>query len=365
VAHDFNNLLGVILGNVELALGQVDPGLPLYDDLTAIRQAAERSADLTRQLQCFARNRPCDPTVLNLNETVTGMFKMLKRFVGENVDLVWKPEMALWPVKADTSQIDQVLVNLCVNARDAIADVGKITIETKNIVVGEAYCAEHAGVALGEYVQLTVSDAGHGKDKSPLPRRSEPCFTAHGARQGSGLGLTTVYGILKQNSGFVEVLGTPGQGATFKIHLPRYAGQVEQTPAFDASAPARRGKETLLLVEDDPALLKITKRMLAAQGYAVLAANTPGEAILLAWEHAPEIQLLLVDVIMPEMNGRELKNKLMTLNPHFKCLFMSGYRANAIVNCGMTDHGAHTDFIQKPFTMKEISDKVRAALDQK
>jgi nitrogen-specific signal transduction histidine kinase/CheY-like chemotaxis protein len=366
VAHDFNNMLGVILGNVEMALGQVDPGAPLYTDLTEIRQAAEHSADLTRQLLLFARNRAPVPIVLNLNASVTGMLKMLNRFVGENVDLVWKPETDVWPVKTDSSQIDQVLVNLCVNARDAIADIGKITIQTKNIVVDEAYCAKHPGASPGEYVQLTVSDADNGTDKAALTHHSEPFFTTKGAGKGTGLGLTTVYSILKQNNGFVDVLGTPGQGTTFKIHLPRYVGKDEHTPSTGAAAPPLRGKETLLLVEDDPAFLRMTARMLKSQGYTVLAASTPGEAILLAWEHSDKIQLLLSDVIMPEMNGRDLTKKLVALYPHIKCLFMSGYRANAIVSRGMTsESGKPSHFIQKPFTLTELSARVREALHQK
>jgi len=365
VAHDFNNMLGVILGNLELAITQVDPSQPLHADLAEIRKAAERSSDLTRQLLAFARKQTVSPKVLDLNETVEGMLKMLKRLVGENIALSWRPRAGLWQVKADPSQVDQILANLCVNARDAIADVGKITIETDNVVFDEAYCADHAEVIAGEYVRLAVSDNGRGMDKETLSHLFEPFFTTKGMGRGTGLGLATVYGILKQNSGFVNVYGELGQGTVFKIYLPRHAGQAGPAPEDGDAKLDLRGHETILLVEDEPALLKMATRMLEYQGYVVLAAGTPGEAVRLAQEHAGEIHLLLTDVVMPEMNGRDLAKKLVALYPHFKRLFMSGYTANVIVNHGVMDEGVRVHFLQKPFSVKELASKVRESLDEK
>ena len=229
VAHDFNNMLGVILGHAELALEQVDPAQPLHADLEEIRKAAERSADLTRQLLAFARKQTVAPKVLDLNETVEGMLKMLRRLIGEDIDLAWLPGADLWPVKMDPSQIDQILANLCVNARDAIAGVGKVTIETGNGAFDEDYCADHAGFVPGEYVLLAVSDDGCGMDKETLAHIFEPFFTTKEMGKGTGLGLATVYGIVKQNNGFINVYSEPGQGTTFKIYLPRHVGKAEQT----------------------------------------------------------------------------------------------------------------------------------------
>ena len=365
VAHDFNNMLGVILGNLEMVIAQVDPAQPFHADLMEIRKAAMRSSDLTRQLLAFARKQTVAPKVLDLNETVAGMLKLLKRIVGENIDLIWQPKASLWLVKVDPSQIDQILANLCVNARDAIADVGKITIETENVTFDDAYCASHAEVVAGEYVRLAVSDDGRGMDKETLSHLFEPFFTTKGMGRGTGLGLATIYGILKQNKGCINVYGEPGQGTTFKIYLPRHVGPTLPAEPEGAPLPALHRHETILLVEDEPALLKMTTRMLASHGYTVLAAETPGEAIRLAREHAGEIHLLLTDVVMPEMNGRDLAKKLLALYPHFKRLFMSGYTANVIVSHGVMDEGARVHFLQKPFTIKELTDKVRAALDEK
>ena len=229
VAHDFNNMLSVILGYAELALGKVDPAQPLHADLEEILKAAERSADITRQLLAFARKQTIAPKVLDLNETVEGMLKMLRRLIGEDIDLAWLPGAGLWPVKMDPAQIDQILANLCVNARDAIADVGKVTIETGNAVFDEAYCADHAGFVPGEYVLLAVSDDGCGMDKETLDQIFEPFFTTKEVGKGTGLGLATVYGIVKQNNGFINVYSEPGKGTTFKIYLPRHAGQAVDT----------------------------------------------------------------------------------------------------------------------------------------
>jgi len=360
VAHDFNNMLGVILGHADLALEQVDPAQPLHDDLTEIRKAAKRSADLTRQLLAFARKQTIAPKVLDLNETVEGMLKMLRPLIGEDIDLAWLPGAGLWPVKLDPSQIDQILANLCVNARDAISGVGKITIETGNVALDEDYCAAHAGFVPGEFALLAVSDDGCGMDKETLAHIFEPFFTTKEVGKGTGLGLATIYGIVKQNNGFINAYSEPDQGSTFRIYLPRHMGKAGQMQKKGPAEPALRGQEIILLVEDEPAILTLTTMILERQGYTVLAANTPGEAIRLAREHAGEIHLLMTDVVMPEMNGRDLAKNLLSLYPHLKRLFMSGYTANVIAHHGVLDGGVY--FIQKPFSIKELAAKVREAL---
>ena len=362
VAHDFNNMLGVIIGHAEMALDQVDPALPLHDDLAEIRKAAERSADLTRQLLAFARKQTVMPKVLDLNATVAGMLKLLQRLIGEDIDLAWLPGDDLGSIKMDPSQIDQILANLCVNARDAIADVGKLTIETCNRSFDEEYCAHHPGFAPGDYVRLSISDNGCGMDRETLAQIFEPFFTTKGVGEGTGLGLATVYGAVKQNGGFINVYSEPGQGTTFTIYLPRHKGEAGQAPAADATDLLKRGHETILLVEDEPSILQLAKMILERQGYTVLTANTPGEAIRLAGEHADKIHLLITDVIMPGMNGRELAKNLMYIYPHLKLLFMSGYTADVIANHGVLDEGVF--FIQKPFSIKDLAAKVREALDR-
>jgi PAS domain S-box-containing protein len=250
VAHDFNNMLSIILGYTEMALDGMEPALPLFARLHEIRKAAERSANLTQQLLAFARKQTVAPKVIDLNKTVDGMLKMLRRLIREDIDLSWLPGSGLWPVKIDPLQIDQILANLCVNARDAITGVGKLTIETENTVFDEAYCAEHAGFVCGEYLLLAVSDDGCGMNKETLEKIFEPFFTTKGAGKGTGLGLATVYGIVKQNSGFMNVTSEPGHGTTFRIYLPRHKGEANCIPEEGAPAHATRGDQTILLVED-------------------------------------------------------------------------------------------------------------------
>jgi two-component system cell cycle sensor histidine kinase/response regulator CckA len=361
VAHDFNNMLGVILGHAEIALDQVDPSQPLHADLQEIRKAAVRSSDLTRQLLAFARKQTIAPRVLDINATVAGMLKMLQRLIGEDIRLAWLPGVNLWSVNIDPSQIDQVLANIFVNARDAIAGVGKVTIETGNIGLDEAYCADHAGFVPGDYVLLAVSDDGCGMDKETLSHLFEPFFTTKGVGKGTGLGLATVYGIVKQNNGFINVYSEPGHGTTFRIYLPRHIGKAEQARKEGPQEPMMRGHETVLVVEDEPALLDLSKLLLEKQGYRVLTAGTPGEALRLVGQHTGEIHLLMTDVVMPEMNGRDLARNLLSLHPNLKCLFMSGYTTNVIAHHGVLDDGVH--FIQKPFSRRDMAAKVREALD--
>jgi CheY-like chemotaxis protein len=341
----------------------VDPAQPLHADLLEIRKAAERSADLTRQLLAFARKQVVSPKVLDLNDTTAGMLKMLQRLIGEDIHLAWLPGANLWTVRIDPSQIDQILANLCVNARDAISGVGKITIETGNIALDEAYCADHAGFVPGKYVLLAMSDNGCGMDKGILGKLFEPFFTTKVVGKGTGLGLATIYGIVKQNNGFINVYSEPDQGTTFRIYLPRHIGKAEQVRTEVRQEPVMRGQETVLVVEDEPSLLELSKLMLETQGYLVLTAGTPGEAMRLAEKHAGEIHLLMTDVVLPEMNGPDLAQKLLSVHPNLKCLFTSGYTANVITHHGVLDEGVH--FIQKPFSRKDLAAKVREALEQK
>ncbi len=361
VAHDFNNLLGVILGHAELALQREDTSELLRTHLEQIRKAAGRSANLTRQLLAFARKQTVVPRILNLNDTLAEMLQMLKRLIGEDIDLVWLPGAELWPVEMDPSQLDQVLANMCVNARGAIAGVGKVIIETENAVLDEAYCAVNVGCLPGEYVVLVVSDDGCGIEEEILDHIFEPFYTTKQMSEGTGLGLATVYGIVKQNNGFLTVYSEPGQGTTFKIYLPRQRGEVSVEQPEGQGDPVGGKQETVLLVEDEPALLGLGRELLEQLGYRVLAVGTPGEAMRLAEEHAGTIDLLLTDVIMPEMNGRDLAKRLLERRPDLKRLFMSGYTANVIAHHGVLEEGVH--FIPKPFLMKDLANKIREVLD--
>ncbi len=360
VAHDFNNMLQTILGYSELSLAKVEATNPVHEELLEIRKAAIRSADLTRQLLAFARKQTANPKILDLNDTVSGMLKMLQRLIGEDIDLAWLPGHNLWPVKIDPSQLDQILANLAVNARDAIADTGKITIETENVSLDSSYCADHPEALPGEYVLLAVSDNGCGMDTETLAQIFEPFFTTKEQGKGTGLGLATVDGIVRQNNGFVNVYSEPGQGTTFSIYLPSFTSETVPTETSRAEKKPAGGTETVLLVEDDGAILNLGKTILQRLGYTVLAANTPMMAIQLAQEQVGEIHLLITDVVMPEMNGRELVQRLSALRPAMQCLYMSGYTANVIAHHGVLDPGIH--FIQKPFSMGDLARAIRETL---
>ena len=361
VAHDFNNMLQAILGNVSLALMDHPSESPTRESLEEIQKSALRSAELTRQLLAFARKQTVAPRVLDLNVTVEGMFKMLVRLIGEDIELLWQPGANLPQVKMDPSQIDQVLANLCVNARDSIAGVGKVVIETGSVVLDEAAVAANPGATPGGYVLLAISDNGSGMDREVLGHLFEPFFTTKAVGKGTGLGLATVYGIVKQNQGFINVSSELGRGTTIKIYLPHYAGKQADSTVESSPPPASRGNETILLVEDEPAILKIGKRALESLGYTVLAASTPGAAIRLASDHIGQIQMLITDVIMPEMNGRDLAQQLLTLRPKLKRLYMSGYTSDVIAHHGVLDEGIH--FLQKPFTVEALAGKVREVLE--
>jgi PAS domain S-box-containing protein len=362
VAHDFNNMLVVIIGHADLILEEMDPDHPFYADLVEIKKAGERSADLTRQLLAFARKQTVAPRVLNLNETVESMLKMLGRLIGEDIEMAFDPGEDVWPVMIDPGQIDQILANLCVNARDAIAGVGRVSIATDNVVFDEDFCRIHAGFVPGEYVKLAVSDNGCGMDAKTLSNIFEPFFTTKEQGKGTGLGLATVYGAVKQNKGFINVYSEPGLGTTFKIYLPRHRASAADLPKKLSEKPAGRCHETILLVEDEPAILEMTGMMLQREGYTVIKAKSPGEAIRRTNERTGTIDLLFSDVVMPEMNGRDLAENIQTLSPATKCPFTSGYTADVIAHQGVLDKGIH--FIQKPFSRGSLLAKVREVLDQ-
>ena len=362
VAHDFNNMLNVILGHAEMVLDDLPEASPLRADILEIQKAGQRSAQLTRQLLAFARRQTVAPKVLDLNETVAEMLSMLGRLIGEDIDLLWKPGHALEPVRIDPAQVDQILANLCVNARDAIGHrPGKITIETGSAEFDDAYCADHFGFAPGTFALLAVSDDGCGMDAETKANIFEPFFTTKGVGEGTGLGLATVYGIVKQNGGFVSVYSEVGEGTSFHIYLPVHVAPCGARPAQAGSSPPPAvGSETVLLVEDEPTILKMVAKMLERLGYTVLAAKLPGEAIRMAREHSGDIHLLLIDVVMPEMNGRDLAQSLLALRPDLKRLFMSGYTSNVIAHHGVLEEGV--SFIQKPFSQRVLGEKLRQVL---
>ena len=361
VAHDFNNLLMGIMGYTELCQDSLPVEHPGHIHLDEIMKASKRSVDLTRQLLAFARKQVIAPRILDLNAAVEGMLSLLRRMIGEDIHLAWLPGTKLWAVKIDPSQIDQILANLCINARDAIAGVGKITLETANITLDQAYCVGHPGAVRGEYVRLTVHDDGCGMEEQVLAQIFEPFFTTKPVGEGTGLGLATVYGIAKQNNGYIDATSEPGRGACFSLYLPRVNGGAANSPgALSAGAPQGRG-ETVMLVEDEKSLREICRLYLDRAGYNTLVAESPQAALDLAARHPGDIHLLLTDVVMPGMNGRDLAQHLLRLYPHLKCLFMSGYTADVIARQGILDEGMQ--FLPKPFSRDALAHKVHAVLE--
>jgi len=362
IAHDFNNMLEVILGYAGLAMRDIDASHPARESLLEIRSAAERSAALTQQLLAFSRRQPTVPEVLDLRAAVGGVLGMLERLIGSDVELAVELDPDVWPIEIDPSQFDQVLTNLCVNARDAVVAGGGISIRARN-VVDPPFCVDPPNVAPGQYVLLTVSDAGAGMDAETVAHIFEPFFTTKEVGAGTGLGLATVYGVVAQNRGFIDVDSEPGVGTTFSVYLPR---SFEAAPADIAPATqvvVERGHETLLVVEDEPANLRLMTRVLRDEGYVVLPARNPAEAIELAKSDRGEIQLLLTDVVMPGMNGPELADTLFALGLRVEQLFMSGHPADVSAVRGVLDPGVR--FIQKPFSIDDLTVRVRAALDQR
>ena len=361
VAHDFNNMLQSILGNAALALDVLPPDSEVRENLKEIQRSAERSADLTRQLLAFARKQTIAPRVLDLNDTVAGMLKMLRRLIGEDIELAWLPGAGVWPIKADPSQIDQILANLCVNARDAIDGAGHVTIETGNVTLDEAYASAHPDSVPGDYVVLSVSDDGMGMDAATQSHLFEPFFTTKGVGKGTGLGLATVFGIVKQNRGVINVYSEPGQGTTFRICLPR-AEAGFAVPQPEDVGHSLRGAETVLVVEDDRQVLDLSRHILEQFGYTVLTASSPEAALAVAERHQRPIHLLITDVVMPGMNGKELRELILISHPESKSLFMSGYPADTIARHGVLDEGVA--FLQKPFTNRALAAKAREVLSR-
>ena len=360
IAHDFNNMLGVIVGNVELALQPDASSDEVRTLLREIRAVAARSAELTRQLLGFARRQDITPRVLDLNGAIDERLSMLRRLIGEHITLAWHPGARVPPVRFDPAQLTQVLTNLCINARQAISRVGTIAIETAPVTLGTATAA--AGRVPGDYVRLTVNDTGEGMPASVQAHLFEPFFTTRADGEGTGLGLATVYGIITQNNGYIDVESQEGVGSTFTIFLPSHKGphegQEEQPPAEASAVP----ETTVLVVEDEPALLRITTRLLRAAGYQVLQATDGESALHLLRGHVGAVDLLLTDVVMPKMNGVDLAARVRVLRPGIAQLFMSGYTAGAF-SSPIDEHGGH--FIAKPFTGGELAAKVREVLGKR
>ncbi len=361
VAHDFNNMLQAILGYTEMALEQVEPGQSLYADLQEIQKASQRSAALTRQLQTFARKQIAMPRLLDLNEAVEGMSSMLRRLIGERIELTWNPGQDAGLVKIDPGQLDQALANLCINARDAIQANGRILIETHRVEIERPARSKSGDLPPGSYVVLSIQDDGTGMTPDVIEHLFEPFFTTKQLGKGTGLGLSTVYGIIKQNHGEILVQSTPGKGTTFRIFLPRETGVAEPSPTSENEEPVSRGHETILLVEDEETILQAARRVLESLGYQVLSTSSPDAAFHLVEKHKDRIKLLLTDVIMPEMTGPELVRRLHQQHPRLHYLYMSGYTANLIAEQGVREDSVN--FIPKPFTRKALAQKVREAID--
>jgi len=360
IAHDFNNLLTAILGNTQLLLRELPPGDSMRDDVEEIRKASERAASLTRQLLAYSRRQMLQPEVLDLNVVMAEMDKMLRRLIGEHIDLVAVFAPDLGRVRADPNQIEQVIVNLAVNARDAMPDGGKLTIGTANVDLDESFAQAHLGSVPGSYAMLAVTDTGVGMDAAVRAHLFEPFFTTKEVGKGTGLGLATVYGIVKQSGGYISVYSEPGHGSSFKIYLPRIATPAEPPAAALKGGPAP-GSETVLVVEDEPAVLTLSRRALEAQGYVVLAASDADAALRVVERHGGMIHLLLTDVVMPGLSGHELADRLTAQRPGIRVLYMSGYPGDAVVQHGTLPSGSA--FLQKPFSPDGLARKVRDVLD--
>ena len=360
LAHDFNNMLGVIRGNAELAQTEAGLSSKAKEYIHEITQAVDRSADLTRQLLAFARKEEVSPRLINLNNAMDGMLKMLKRLIGGGIELEWSPGKKVWSVIMDPSQLDHILVNLCINARDAMGNEGRITIETRNINIDQGFCDFHPNARPGEFVMLVVSDTGTGIPKEVLPNIFDPFFTTKSRSKGTGLGLSTVYGVVRQNGGFTTVYSEPGLGSVFHIYLPRSEGQATPKPERRSDEVAQGETETVLLVEDEASILLMLKTTLEKQGYTVLATESPIEAIELAAGFNGRIDLLLTDVIMPKINGKELSAIIRKDRPDIRVMFMSGYTADVVDPSDIEKIGGR--FIQKPFSNRDLLKKVRKIL---
>ncbi len=363
VAHDFNNLLTTIIGYSELISAEKDLDDTTKEGVQEIRNAGVRAAALTQQLLAFSRKQVLQPRVIDLNSLITKLGKMLRRLIGEDIDLITELDSNLGHIKADPGQVEQVIMNLVVNARDAMPDGGRIIIETQGLYLDESYHQQHPQVTPGDYVLLAVSDTGHGMDEETRNHIFEPFYTTKGVGEGTGLGLSTVYGIVKQSGGFIWVYSEPEQGTTFKIYLPRLTATKKQQESLSEKQDPVGGAETVLLVEDEESLRKLASKILKKHGYCVIEATDGRNALeIVNKKDHPEIDLLVTDVIMPKMGGKELSEKLFEEYPELKVLYICGYTDNAIAHHGVLDEGV--SLLQKPFSPQSLAEKVREALDQ-
>ena len=361
VAHDFNNLLTVILGYSQILAEGVPSGSRLADSTAQIKSAADRAAGITRQLLAFSRKQVLSPRVINLNDIMLNLDSLLRRLIGEDIEVLTVPSNDLGSVKADPGQIEQVIMNLALNARDAMPRGGKLTLETTNEQLDESYAHRHQPAEPGRYVMLAVSDTGHGMSPETQARIFEPFYTTKEVGKGTGLGLSMVYGIVKQSGGYIWVYSEPDRGTTFKIYLPRVDQPAEATGTENRPQSVQRGTETILLVEDDPQLRQLSSSVLAHCGYKVLVAGGPEEGLDICKTNHRDIRLLITDVVMPRMNGRQLAEQIAQVSPNVKVLYISGYTSNAIVHYGVLDAGLW--FLPKPFTLSGLVAKVREVLD--
>jgi signal transduction histidine kinase len=361
IAHDFNNLLTAITGYCDLILMSLRPADPLYQHGQEIHKAAERATSLTGQLLAFSRKQVISPKLLDLNAVLADMDKMLRRLIGEDIELVTVHRSGLGIVRADPGQIEQVLLNLAVNARDAMPHGGKLTVETANVDFDESFAERTPDVSPGPYVMLAVTDTGHGMTEEVKARVFEPFFTTKPLGKGTGLGLATVYGIVKQNGGHISVYSEPNIGTTFKIFLPRVAQPRQEPGSADPLPPPRHGNETVLLVEDEEVVRTLVRTVLRRHGYNVLEACHGGEALLTCEQYSEPIHLMVTDMVMPQMGGRQLAERLRPVRPNMRVLYLSGYTDDTVVRHGILESG--TPFLQKPFTPEALARKVREVLD--
>lgn len=359
VAHDFNNMLSVILGYSELIKTKLAPDDPIMRDFEQIQRAAKRAQDITQQLLAFSRKQVFEPKILNINELIHCFENNLSRLIGEDIELKFFPSRDIENIEFDPTQIEQILMNLAINARDAMPAGGNLTFETANVSLDEAYCREHVGFIPGNFVQISVSDNGNGMDTETISHIFEPFFTTKEIGKGTGLGLATVYGIVKQGGGFINVYSEPGRGTTFKIYIPVSTGDIESLNIDEDQGPVL-GSEAVFLVEDDEMVRKMVEVSLRKLGYTVLSAAGPEEALAIFPKEKNTVDLLITDVVMPKMNGKVLYKRLKSVRPDLKVLYMSGYTANVIVDHGVLNKGVQ--FISKPFSIIELSNKVRNAL---
>ncbi len=360
LAHDFNNVLTVILGYNGMVMDELNDQPRLLEKAAEVQRAAERAAGLTKQLLAFSRRQILQPSLLDLNEVVNSIEKLLRHVIGEDIDFATRLDPSLFPVRADATHLDQVLMNLVINARDAMPNGGKLTIETANVFLDEVYAESHAGIIPGRYVHIAVSDTGHGMSEETRRKIFEPFFTTKEVGKGTGLGLSIVYGIVKQNGGDIWVYSQEGKGTTFKIHLPAVTDQSATKPPASSRMPARAQAEVVLLVEDDSNVRKLVEGVLREHGFQVVASENIAEAIALCKERDAPIDLLLTDVVMPDMSGPELAEELTKLRPGLKVVYMSGYADNAVVRHGVLKPGAA--FIEKPFVAETLTEKLREVL---